>query len=988
MIHDKGHLTLVDPHITGSTIQPGLATANTDAGDGLFLGQDIFLMSGGTLTFTISSGSFVLTHPIQSDQGVGGGSGGGLRKMGEGMLDLSTAGTQTYGDSTVVLGGLIRLSQDDNLGPLTNTLILDGGGICPTSTLTSTVRAIQIASSGTIQVDPGDNFTIPTPISGVGGVLRKEGQGTLILAAVNTYSGHTDIAGGTVSVDADNCLGTGPLNFNGGTLEATATFATSKDLSFTEASAISVQAGATVTVHGVVSSDKGSLSKLGSGTLDLAAANTYTMPTVIEEGVVRLSGSGTLGNASDLTIHGGSFEIESGAGTKTIGTLHGTGQVVLHENMLQLTGGTYSGTISGTGGLIKTGDQILTLSSSNTYTGNTILATGTLCIDANDNLGEKGDLIFVGGTLAVTETFAISHPTTITEVGTIDVATGTLTHQGVLSGTGTLNKTGSGTLLLTAASPYTGELMVQQGTVIVDGALLAPVTIDTLGLLSGNGSMGPLQNDGMVIPGASIGTLTINGDYNQSNDGFLVIEIDDVPAISDRLLISGTANLDGSVILNPLPGVYTAGTIYTFIEASEINGQFDQLLENHPLDFLLNYLPNAVQIVIPFTEAVLPVSIDSLDGNAQSIANYLFSCSQIPSPDLVPILRALVKLPPDEFTQGLLQLGPQQFGGLALTRLQTSARIGQSLNRTKNFYDHNALTPCYRTCKDPSSSYHHMVWVNPIGYYYKQNEREDQTPFHNSTYGVTTGFGHLFSQCFTVSAGMGYTHSNLNWSQNRGNAHIQSIYLGPSIGYLGERGYIGLSLVGARSFYKVNRKIAFSTVNEKAKNHHTSWDCLGEISGGVKLKFPNAFQKNLFLIPTVTVDYLNVFENGYQEYGAGSIDLSVDHNHSAFLRSEVVVKILKEMKAKMTCISPNLYIGWLRNIPLTHGRYLARFYQQELCQDHFTVQSYHRSTDQLILGAELILAYQASFSLNLGYEATVGNHNNIQEGNLNFNWRF
>ncbi|MDA3927075.1 MAG: autotransporter-associated beta strand repeat-containing protein [Kiritimatiellae bacterium] len=54
----------------------------------------------------------------------------------------------------------------------------------------------------------------------------------------------------------------------------------------------------------------GGLTKLGTGTLDLTAANTYTGPTVVSNGVLRLSaGNQTISAASSLAVTGGTLDL-------------------------------------------------------------------------------------------------------------------------------------------------------------------------------------------------------------------------------------------------------------------------------------------------------------------------------------------------------------------------------------------------------------------------------------------------------------------------------------------------------------------------------------------------------------------------------------------------------------------------------------------------------------------------------------------------------
>ena len=94
--------------------------------------------------------------------------------------------------------------------------------------------------------------------------------------------------------------------------------------------------------------------KTGAGTMELTAANTMTGKTVISEGTIKLSGSGTLG--SGAVENNGTLEFA-----------HDSEQTVTNA-------------ISGTGSVTKTGAGKLTLPGSYTYTGETTVSGGTLLI--------------------------------------------------------------------------------------------------------------------------------------------------------------------------------------------------------------------------------------------------------------------------------------------------------------------------------------------------------------------------------------------------------------------------------------------------------------------------------------------------------------------------------------------------------------------------------------------------------------------------------
>ena len=103
------------------------------------------------------------------------------------------------------------------------------GGTLETTAGFSSSRAITLnTNGGTFQADTG-TLSLSGIISGLGG-LTKTGTATLVLSGVNTYTGGTTISGGILSVSADDNLGasTGALTFNGGTLEGTAGFSSSR----------------------------------------------------------------------------------------------------------------------------------------------------------------------------------------------------------------------------------------------------------------------------------------------------------------------------------------------------------------------------------------------------------------------------------------------------------------------------------------------------------------------------------------------------------------------------------------------------------------------------------------------------------------------------------------------------------------------------------------------------------------------------------------
>ncbi|WP_186789632.1 autotransporter-associated beta strand repeat-containing protein, partial [Salmonella enterica] len=227
---------------------------------------------------------------------------------------------------------------------------------------------------------------------GGSGKVEKSGDDTLTLSGSNTYTGGTLINGGTLVASNVEALGTGDV-----TDDATLELNTGGDFD----NAIS---------------GSGQVVKSGDETLTLSGSNTYTGGTLIS--------SGTL-VANDVNA---------------LGTGDVTDNAVLELN----TGGDFINSIGGTGRVEKSGDETLTLSGSNTYTGGTTINDGTLVATSVDALG-SGD---------------------VTDNATLELNTGG-DFANNIGGTGSVVKSGDKTLTLSGTNSYTG------GTTINDGTLVA-----------------------------------------------------------------------------------------------------------------------------------------------------------------------------------------------------------------------------------------------------------------------------------------------------------------------------------------------------------------------------------------------------------------------------------------------------------------------------------------------------------------------------------
>jgi len=374
--------------------------------------------------------------------------------------------------------------------------------------------------------------------------------------------------------------------------------------------------------QGTVSSSDGAIVLNGnwvntSGTFELSGAGRFDFGgtfTTASLGTIHRTGgtinvTGTLDNSNAtlaLNAGTGSFQLTAGViKNGTITAVDGTGLIVPAFSSGTLDGVTLAADISLSGGSSLSVHNGLTLSNGakvilNSSSGASLQFVGT------QTLGGSGQVIF-GGT-AGGNTLYVRGGGSAANAAVLTIGSGITVHGmqggvigGLFAGDEIINQ---GTIIAETAGQTVAinNLTQTSGGLRLAGGTFASGTGITLagGELTGSGTFnGAVDNPGGVVrPGGSTGTLTISGDYTQSGNGTLFVEIGGVTpgAQYDQLRVIGTATLGGTLSIDLIGDFIPASTdVFDVVTATTRTGSFD--LIDLPPTLGANYTGSTAQIV-------------------------------------------------------------------------------------------------------------------------------------------------------------------------------------------------------------------------------------------------------------------------------------------------------------------------------------------------------------------------------------------------------
>jgi outer membrane autotransporter protein len=561
---------------------------------------------------------------------------------------------------------------------------------------------------------------------------------------------------------------------------------------------------------------------------------------------------------------------------------------------------------------------------------------------------------------------------------------------------------------------------VEQGVTLTDGQLIVngeitetagvagekrnEVNLDG-GTISGTGtinaSRGVYNNVGVISPGNSIGTLTINGNYTQGAAGKFFVEVAS-PVSNDLLVVNGgLASLNG-ILQTSWTGGYTPalltrfGTILT--ATTGVSGEFSRLLTNISPTILFKPkydAPHQVYLVVERDYTNQSLS-DYLTPNAKAMGGMLNGVANTATGDLNTVLDAVdgqaTYARAAYALEQLLPISGTVHSNMGITGAQfQSSRIADRLgelrqgDRGLSLYGlhlvNGEISAPGRTrpvlLASNASSLIGMIPTIPEvvgerwGVFVKgdailgeQRGTNEQAGYDFTTTGVTVGVDYRFTERFIAGVMTGLHGAKATLNDAGSKVKLEANSLGLYATYFHSGFYFdGLAHYGLNR-YDNTRRIVFPGLDRTATSSPNGSQAT--LHGGAGYEFRMG---RWTMGPTFSLQYVRAEMDGYTESGANALNLMVDKQTTESVRSNIGGRVSCAYDTAWARFAPGLWASYAHEFGNGGKTVNAALAQGS---DPFGVEPASPARNFVLLGADLSATFPGGVQVYLGYTAQFG----------------
>jgi autotransporter-associated beta strand protein len=847
--------------------------------------------------------------------------------------NVVSGGVYNQGRSLSVIDGVVYVHSDNGTYGINN--IYDVVDLA-TGKLKGTFAssAITLFPQDQVVLGGSSNTVFPFAVQNENAAIIKVGTGTTVLTGQNQNGAGTVVMGGVLQLG------------NGGTTgSVTANVVNNGSLVFDRSDAFS---------FGGAISGSGSVSQIGSGTVVLTGANTYTGGTTISAGTLQLGTPTTNGSITGNVLNNGKLQFDRSDTYVFAGNISGSGVVW----------------VGGQGTAILTG--------SSTYTGDT-----SVFINANLQAGNGGTTgsfanapIHVGGgtiTFNRSDTYVFSGSIT-------DAVDGT----GL---TGKVNQVGTGTTVLAGINTYSGSTSVSSGILSVTGSIArSSVSVASGATLNGGGTVGAtvIQNGGTLAPGNSIGTLTVNGNLTLASAAMYDVEVSSTAA--DRTTVTGSANIDGTVIASVASGAYNFGQRFTILTATGgVTGTFARL-NGVPYYLKGQFSYDANNAYLTISPNALTPLLSNPTGNqknAVSVIDAAVAAGAVPAGGFSALYSLSGLALSSAIDQISGQLGPNIANGVGQASLSFLSLTSQGGDGGASFTPGGAYGAAGAPHRAQLASGEMRVWGAAFGGHVglSADPVSGAASLSGTNTGLVGGLDKRLTDNFLVGATLGLGRQNFRSGNGTGESDDVTIgiYARHESGPL----YVSAAL-GYGWHHVTTLRVVTVSGTDVLQGKQDATDVGGRIEAGYRLSLDQAYD----ITPYAAFLGDSLDSPAFAETavsGASTFALSYAGRTSTLGRTEAGAKLSRDYALEDGALAAGIRAAWahqIDDVPLAQATFLG------LPGAGFVVAGVRPARDTALLGASLEMHRSSGLFFGVKGETQLGAGTTIVEGMGTLGWRW
>ncbi len=668
---------------------------------------------------------------------------------------------------------------------------------------------------------------------------------------------------------------------------------------------------------------------------------------IVNAGYINALGSSTLSNGVAVDVEGADMPMV----IKNTGSM--VGDVRLGASTLNIDGGYISGAIIGD-------NQHSLMASSG----------GSSTVNINTDYTPEGS-ITVGAV-------NVAEGKTLTLAG--KKVNGLLTVKGTLAGTGNVGM-----------------------TTLESGATLSPGTA-----ASSNHVMmmvAPGANMSVNPTAAQIGTLTVNGDLTFKPGS--TYRVDATPdGKSDRVNVTGTANLAGSVVHVGEGGTYAPSTSYTILSAGNLNGQFDSLSSNLAyLQPTLSHQGNDVVLTVDLKQVSTEPDTKPIDNGGNNggetrpieFADLAVTSNQRSAANAVQTLpktsslyTRVLNLPNGAPAGVFADLSGESFGS-SVSAMQNVSNNVASLPTAQLRANMNAGfvagPPTAQVGRGDASmlprSNAQPLWAQAFGNWRTMDGNGNVAKSRERDVGIFVGGDHGVGNGWRLGGAFGYTDSRITVDDRSAKSDVNSysaiLYGGKS--FEAGSGKINFTAGLAYTWHDIDSKRNINAAGQYQELKADYSASTGQVFTDVGYAIP--LNDRVTLEPFFGADFSDLRTRGFSESG-GDAALSGRSSTNNVGTTTLGLRAQTTFDVKETAGRLRGMLGWRHAYGDVNPEATMSFDGSQ----PFTVAGNPLARDAAVMEVGVDLAMSKNATLGLAYSGQFGDGNRQNTGTVNVSWRF